>query len=192
MKKKSGISLESEKWDALQVEADKRKISRNELFDVMTDLLLANQPLISEVVDLDKQIKEEKLAEIKQNVRKKTNDNDFFEKHGYYPTKPANFVTRVVEQIPSRQTEWTGDQYKKQTQQPQKEATYEPEISLEDWKLVFPTLTDFDKEKNMHKCIVQNCCQGFQNAETARRHIIDNHESVLQDNLREMKRMMQK
>lgn len=185
-KKTASVSFEIEVWDALQVEADKRKISRNELVGRICNDLIAGNPIISQVVDLDKELKQKQINIATERHRKLKNDNDYFDKHQYYPTKPANYVTRVIE-TPPTQKEWIGEKYQPTKPQTQvKEETYEPSISLDEWKLVFPTLTEFDKSKNMYFCAVADCHHGCQNAETARRHIIDNHESILQSNLREL------
>ena len=115
MKKNASVSLELEIWDALQVEADKREISRNELIGRICSDLVSGSPIISEIVDLDKELKKKQVDIATERHRKLKNDNDFFTKHGYYPTKPVSFVTRVVEQPIKK--EWIGENYKQQVQQ---------------------------------------------------------------------------
>lgn len=194
-KKSIGVSLESEKWEALQVEAEKRDVSRNELFDVMTDALLANQPIISEVIDLDRQIKQEKLEKTIEEKIKLRDCNEHFKKYGYYPTKPSNYVTRITEtrtqpQLPP-QREWVGENFKKTEPIKIQQVSNEPKITdIPDkmWELVLPAMTEFDSKTNSYLCSVnipENCGHSCQRIESARQHALDNHEDFLKNNIRD-------
>ncbi|MGI0058956.1 MAG: hypothetical protein ACREBJ_04240 [Nitrosotalea sp.] len=159
-KKHTSVSLDSEKLDALQVEADKREITRNELFDLMADMLLAGQPIISQIVDIDLQIKQAKLQhetdknkKTLEQTRQLKNNNEFFEIHGYYPTKPANFVNSVISKPQEeRQTVWYGANHNQPRPEPPKkdfgEFMPKKEITPDQWERIwYRTITELSSGK---------------------------------------------
>ncbi|GEM_PF-3861177 len=196
MKKNNSISLESVKWDALQVEAEKRGVSRNELFDVMTDALLQNQPIISEVVDLDKQIKIEKL-EHEKDKHKKTieqtiylkNTNEYFSEHGFYPSKPANYVKQVVEQKPTQEQKvWYGSSYgqDRKSEPPKQnfiESMPKKELTPEQLEWIYSRHIN-ELSSGKFSCGV--CCVAiFAESEDVKRHLHDVHGGELHKTAKE-------
>lgn len=182
-KRAIGVSLESEKWDALQVEAEKRGISRNALFDIVVDGIFANQPLVSEIIDLDKEIKQEKLDHEREKKKKTIeqtiylkNINEHFSEHGFYPSKPANFVKTVVEQ--PKQTIWEGSGYNSsQKSEPSKKdfSQFMPkkEITPDQWdRIYYNVITELSSGK--FSCGV---CGGSitDNKEEVKRHLHSVH-----------------
>jgi len=172
-------------WDELTTEADKEGISINALLQNIVTGYVKHSEVLPIVTNYDIEIKKAKLDEIKQNVRRKNNDNTFFEKNGYYPTKPASFVTRIVET--QKQKVWQGDKFGSVQQFA---TTVEPkitDISESEWEILLPTLCDFDQNKKMYYCFVNGCGFGCQQEGTIKQHMIDNHEDILQKNLRALK-----
>jgi len=185
-KKHHSFNCEDFEWQALITEAEKEKISVNQLLQRVVGGFVNKSEVLPIVTNYDIEIKKFKLEEIKENIRRKRNDNTHFERYGYYPTKPASFVKEIVPNPPTQQKVWSGAGNSQQLTQ-----TVDPritDISENDWEMVLPTLTDFEKNSTMpYSCIVNGCGLKCQKDGTIKQHLIDNHESVLQKNLRALK-----
>jgi predicted DNA-binding protein len=189
MAKPRTIRLPDEMYSFLEIEAEKQSVPLSEVVRRIIDDVIKGNPILTSIVDLDKQIKEKTLAEKIEKIRERKYRNDYVEQNGFYPPRGALHV-KVIEksaQQQSAKTVWTGSKYGQTTSY---QTTTEPkitDISEKDWQLIFPAMTEFDKDKQQYRCIIPNCIHGCQREGTARQHIIDNHEAILQENLRQIK-----
>jgi len=187
LKNTRSISLEDSVWNLLGVEAEKRGLSKNLVAADIIEGFVTGNPILATTTNVDLLHKQEKLLETKEKVRRLQNENNFFEKHGFYPSRSRPF--EVVHKEPEiiyhpKNTQSIAELNKKIDTQQLYQDKAEPEITDLQWEKLFPALTRFDTTKNLYHCEILQCGFGCQRVETMQKHIIDNHEEILQESLR--------
>lgn len=107
------IRIDQEDLECIRIEAQTEEITIRSIFQKIIKGYINKSEVLPMVTNVDLAIKQKKLDVETEKHRKLKNDNDHFEKYGYYPTKPANYITKIVEQPkqePAQKT-WIGSSY---------------------------------------------------------------------------------